>query len=86
MSEYHSDNIASGLSVRLEFGRASVGLAELSDMEAGRVIELDCLSDDPVAVRSGGTVIARGQAVVVDGRIAVRIEQLISPGEKPEEA
>ena len=92
MSEYHSDNLflvsAPGPcpAVRLEFGRAAVGLAELSNMDAGRVIELDCRCDDPIAVRAGGTIVARGQAVVIDGRIGVRIEELISPGESPEEA
>lgn len=77
MSDYCSDNLGRDVAVRVEFGRQKLPLTELSNMAAGGVIELDCHCDEPVAVRAGGRIIARGQAVVVDGRLGVRIEELI---------
>ena len=81
MSDYHSENLVPDRcpAVRLEFGRSAVGLDELSNMDAGRVIELDCGCDDAIAIRAGGRIVASGQAVVVDGCIGVRIEEVMSP-------
>jgi len=79
MSEYRSDNRRRDARVRLEFGRGKLALAELSNVAAGGVIELDCGCDEPGAVRAGGHIIARGQAVVMDGRLGVRVDEVTCP-------
>ena len=43
------------------------------------IIDCDPGCDDAIAIRAGGRVGASGQAVVVDGCIGVRIEEVMSP-------
>lgn len=76
MNDYCSDIHDRGVSVRVEFGRRKLLLSELSGLAGGGVVELDCDCDDPVDIRAGGRIIARGQAVVVAGRLGVRVEEL----------
>lgn len=68
--------------VRVELGRGHLPAAETAELPAGSIVELDAFSDDRVDVYVDGRLYARGQAVVVDGNFAVRIEQVLSAGAK----
>jgi flagellar motor switch protein FliN len=65
--------------VRLELGRRLIPTAQANDLNVGGMVALDRAVDDHVDVYVGGRLHARGQAVVVDGRMAVRIEEIITP-------
>jgi len=64
------------IEVTVEFGRRRLPLGEVARLEVGSVIELDALAGEPLAIFANGRRIATGEAVVVDGQFAVRIESL----------
>lgn len=82
MSTYESDRpkavkrVAETARVRVELGRRLIDLHELSQMTAGRVLALDCKHDEEVDVLVAGRLFARGELVVVDGLLAVRVTQV----------
>jgi len=55
------------LNVALRFGQRQLPLREVLELTSGSVIELDRQVDDPVELLLDGKVIARGEAVIVDG-------------------
>jgi flagellar motor switch protein FliN/FliY len=68
--------------VTVRFGQRQLTLREVLELTSGSVIELDRQVDEPVELLLDGKVIAKGEAVVVDGNYGLRITevpQLISP-------
>lgn len=65
------------LSVQL--GRVRLPLRELLALDAGSVVELDRSAESPVDVLVNGTLVARGEVVVVDGEFGVRITSIVEP-------
>ncbi len=64
------------LEVRVELGRSHMSIGEILALRTGSVIELDKLAGEPVDVSVNGTLIARGEVVVVDDKFAVKISEL----------
>ncbi len=58
-------------------GGRRMKLAELLELGEGAVLELDRAADAPIDVLVGGTVIARGEIVAVDGRFGVRVTEVV---------
>jgi flagellar motor switch protein FliN/FliY len=67
------------LSVSLRFGQCQLPLRDVLDLASGSVIELDRDVDDPVELLLDGKVIARGEAVIVDGNYGLRITEIPEP-------
>ena len=67
------------LSVSLRFGQRQLPLREVLDLTSGSVIELDSQVDEPVELLLDGKVIARGEAVIVDGNYGLRITEVPQP-------
>jgi flagellar motor switch protein FliN/FliY len=65
--------------VTVVVGRARLPIRELLGLAPGAVIELDRKPTDPVEVLVNGSLIARGEVVVVDGEFGVRITELLNP-------
>ncbi len=63
----------------LSLGTAWVAPGEAAAMAAGNVIALDTTPNDVVDVQVDGHVYARGLPVLVDGRLAVRITEILAP-------
>lgn len=63
--------------VTVELGRATLPLRSLLSMTPGSVLELDRTADALVDVLVNGRLVARGEVVVVDGEIGVRISALL---------
>lgn len=63
--------------VTVELGRATLPLRTLLSMTPGSVLELDRTADAPVDVLVNGRLVARGEVVVVEGEIGVRISSLV---------
>jgi len=72
------------LEVTLRFGRRQMLLRDVLELNPGTVVELDRQIHDPVELLVGGKVIARGEAVVVDGNYGLRITEVMSPAERIE--
>jgi flagellar motor switch/type III secretory pathway protein FliN len=65
--------------VRLELGRQLIPTAQANDLGVGGLVALDRGLDDRLDVYVAGQLRARGRAVVVDGKVAVRIEEIVGP-------
>jgi flagellar motor switch protein FliN/FliY len=61
-------------------GRARRPIRELLELRGGSVLSLDRTPTDPVEVLANGTLIARGEMVVVDGALGVRITEIVNDG------
>lgn len=66
------------LEVSVELGRSHMSIAEILALRTGSVIELDKLAGEPVDVSVNGTLIARGEVVVVDEKFGVRITEVVN--------
>src|SRR5437868_8739543 len=66
------------LEVSVELGRSHMSIGEILALRTGSVIELDKLAGEPVEVSVNGTLIARGEVVVVDEKFGVRITEVVS--------
>ena len=67
------------LNVSLRFGQRQLPLREVLELSSGSVIELDRMVDEPVELLLDGKVIARGEAVIVDGNYGLRVTEIPQP-------
>jgi flagellar motor switch protein FliN len=67
------------LEVTLRFGQRQLSLREVLELSSGSVVELESQVDEPVELLLDGRVIARGEAVIVDGNYGVRITEVLHP-------
>lgn len=65
------------LSCTLRFGQRQLTLREILDLASGSVVELDRQVDEPVELILDGRVIARGEAVIIDGNYGLRVTQVL---------
>ena len=61
----------------VELGRSRIPVQDLLTLAPGAVVELDRPADATVDILVNGTVVARGEVVVVDGDFGVRITEII---------
>ena len=66
------------LQVTVELGRARMKIVEILGLRNGSVIELDRLAGEPADILVNGTLIARGEVVVVDEKFGVRVIEVVS--------
>lgn len=59
--------------VVVELGRMSMTVGVLSSLAPGEIVVLDRAPTDPVTLTAGGRVLGRGELVVVEGQVGVRI-------------
>jgi len=64
------------LNVTLRFGQRQLTLREVLELTSGSVVELDRQVEEPVELLLNGMVIARGEAVVVDGNYGLRVTEV----------
>jgi flagellar motor switch protein FliN/FliY len=67
------------LNVTLRFGQRQLTLREVLELTSGSVIELDRQVEEPVELLLEGKVIARGEAVVIDGNYGLRVTEVPQP-------
>ena len=76
------ENIDVALTV--EVGRAQLTIRDLLRLSEGSVIELNRMAGDPLDVLVNGTLIAKGEVVMVGERFGIRFGHVITPGERAE--
>jgi len=64
------------LNVTLRFGQRQLTLREVLELIPGSVVELDRQVEEPVELLLNGKVIARGEAVVIDGNYGLRVTEV----------
>ena len=65
------------MAVTAELGRCRMTIRELLSMTPGSVLDLDRTVGTPVDVLVNGTVVARGEVVVIDEEFGVRISEIL---------
>jgi len=63
--------------VSIELGSAPLDVDSMKQLDIGSLVTLDRQVDDPVDVLVGGRLVARGELIVVEDELAVRIVELI---------
>ncbi|MBU0742399.1 flagellar motor switch protein FliN [bacterium] len=70
------------MKVTVELGRAKLKIRDIMNLSPGSVVELGKSPAEPVDILVNGVLLARGEVVVVDEHFAVRINKLLSRGER----
>lgn len=65
------------LGITVELGRTRMTVSSVLGLAPGMVVELDRTAGSPVDVLVNGTLMARGEVVVVDEEFAVRITEVV---------
>ena len=73
------------LPVSVSFGRATLRLSEAINLVSGSLVELDRALTDPVDLLVNNYIIARGEVVVVEGNYGVRLTEIVSHVERPQQ-
>ena len=60
----------------IELGQTALDRAVAEQLQPGALIALDEFSDDPVAIYSGSKLVGRGEVLLIDGQLGVRITEL----------
>ena len=66
----------------LEVGHTKITIRNLLKLGKGSVVELAKVSGEPLDVLANGTLIAKGEVVVVDEHFGIRLLDVISPEER----
>jgi flagellar motor switch protein FliN/FliY len=67
------------LQVTVELGRARMTIENLLKLSQGSVVELNQLLGEPLDILVNNKLMARGEAVVVKDKFAIRIVDVVSP-------
>ena len=76
------ENIDVMLSV--EVGNTELKIRDLLRLNEGSVIELDRLAGDPLDIMVNGTMIAKGEVVMVGERFGIRFTEIVAPEKRME--
>ncbi|MCE5266925.1 MAG: FliM/FliN family flagellar motor switch protein [Planctomycetaceae bacterium] len=76
VSNARTDADSDRLDLRVELGRTRIGLGESRRLRSGSVVPLDKLAGEPLDLMVGGRRVAKGELLVVDGKVAVRVVEL----------
>jgi flagellar motor switch protein FliN/FliY len=67
------------MEVTVELGRTRMTISELLSLAPGAVVELDRAAASPADLLVNGTLLARGEVVVVDEDFGIRITEIVGP-------
>ena len=70
------------VTLSMEIGQTKISINELLKLGKDSVIELQRMAHEPLDVLVNGTLVARGEAVVVGDRFGIRLTDVISPQER----
>ena len=65
------------MGITVELGRARMSVRNLLSLAPGAIVELDRAAGSPVDVLVNGTLIGRGEVVVIDEEFGIRITEIV---------
>ena len=71
-----------GVTLSVEIGRSKMPIKQLISLNQGAVVELDRSVNEPLDLLVNGTLIARGEVVVVEGQFGLRLIDVVSASER----
>ena len=66
----------------VELGRTKISIKNLLQLSQGSVVELNGMAGEPLDILVNGTLVAQGEAVMVDERLGIRLTDVITPAER----
>jgi flagellar motor switch protein FliN/FliY len=70
------------LEVSVELGRVKLPLHEVVRIGRGTVLQMGKEADSQVDILANGSIFARGEVVKADGKLGVRITNIVTPAER----
>jgi len=70
------------VNLTMEVGQTEITIRNLLQLNQGSVIELDRLAGEPLDVKVNGTLIAKGEVVVVNDKFGLRLTDVVSPADR----
>lgn len=70
------------LQLSVELGRTRMPLKDVLELGVGSIIELERLSGEPVDIMLNNKPLAKGEVVIIDENIGVRLTHIINPSER----
>jgi flagellar motor switch protein FliN/FliY len=70
------------VTMAMEIGRTRINIRNLLQLNQGSVVELDRLAGEPMDVLVNGTLVAKGEVVVVNEKFGIRLTDIISPSDR----
>ncbi len=70
------------VSLAIELGRSEMSIRDLLRLNQGSVVNLDRMAGEPLDVLVNGTLVARGEIVVVKEKFGVKLTEVVSPEER----
>jgi flagellar motor switch protein FliN/FliY len=70
------------LEVSVRLGNTKILIRDLLRLDKNSVLELDQSADDPLDIVVNDRVLARGEVVVIDDRLGIRITDIASRAER----
>ncbi len=73
--------VLENIDVRLtvEVGNTEIKIRDLLRLNEGSVVELDRLAGEPLDILANGTMIAKGEVVMVGERFGIRLTEVVDP-------
>ncbi len=68
--------------ISMEVGSAELSVRDLLNLNHGAVVELDRLAGEPLDVLVNGSLIAKGEVVVVNEQLGIRLTELASAADR----
>ena len=66
------------LTVSVEYGRTKISVDDFLSLKKGSVVEVDKLAGEALEFLMNGRVIAKGEAVVMNERYAIRLTDIVN--------
>ena len=76
------ENIEVDMSI--EVARTEISIRDLLRLNEGSVVELDRLAGEPLDILINGTMIAKGEVVMVGERFGIRFSEIVDPEKRME--
>lgn len=71
------------VTLTVELGSAQLPMREVLQLAAGSIVQLDKAAGTPVELRAGHKLVARGEVVVVEDQLGIRITELANAPAQP---
>ncbi|MDX1504267.1 MAG: flagellar motor switch protein FliN [Spongiibacter sp.] len=68
--------------VTLEVGGTNMPIRDLLQLQQGAIVELERHAGEPLDVLVNGALIARGEVVVVEDKLGIRLTEVVSASER----
>lgn len=68
--------------ISVEIGRSKMTIGELLSLNRGSIIELNKLAEDPVDIYVNDRLLGKGEIVVSNERLGVRVIEIVTPKER----